>query len=462
MEPKRVYDDDLSAEIWARLAPDPKGELPMVRQLYLALYQAIVDLSIGQGRRLPASRAVAKRLGIARNTVIAVYQQLSDEGLLASEGRRGTIVIHCAHPARSTQVKAWRLSKRSGDLSSRINDDRVFRPGEPDTASFPIEAWRHALARATRQPACHLAYQSQSNRDLQRAIARYLASYRSLVVSPDQILVTASTRQSLLVAAALFTDVGDTVWVESPGYVGAVDAFKQQGLNLVACEVDALGLVPPDTAETPRLIYATPCFQYPLGVPLGAERRQQLINLSIEKGTVLFEDDYDSEFRDDTQPRPALASTNSNARVLHAGTFSKLMFPAVRVAWLVLPETNMETGYRCLKALGGGDNTLAQIAVAELLTNGTIAKHLKHARQRYAHRRDVLTAALAHTRTLATHASTGSLCLVVDLATPVPMQGLIEALAAAEIGATPLELLRWDRKTKPRTCPATGAWTRQC
>ena len=240
--------------------------------------------------------------------------------------------------------------------------------------------------------------------------------------------------------------MNDTAWIETPGYSGAVDAFRAQGLHLRACAVDAEGAVPPD-APPPRLAYLTPCFQYPLGMPLSAARRETFLALSARHNTVLFEDDYDSEFRDDAQPRPALAAgaAERGARVLHAGTFSKLVFPAARVAWLVVPEGYAGHAGRVLRALGGGHGTLAQGVVAELLDSGAISRHLQRARQVYAQRRRVLLGCVNGSKRLRSVGG-GGLSAVLSLGDAVPLTALEKALDAERVGAVPLE---WFERVAP-------------
>lgn len=443
----------LSPELLTRLQPSANNHLPKVRQLYLALYEAIINGELLPDQRLPASRELAVQLEIGRNTVISVYNQLCDEGLLSSDGRRGTTVQYHGKPPLDTQTTTpWQLSARSSSFALALERPVAFSPGQPDTSLFPQHAWRHALQKASGLPHSELGYRNAPMAQLQQAICRYLATYRSLHVQPSQVVVTASTRQSLLLASALFTDPGDTAWVESPGYTGAADVFRQTGLELVACPMDSEGLIPPPQAAPPKIIYATPCFQYPCGMPLSAARRSSLLSLSSEHNVVLFEDDYDSEFRDDSQPRPALASSTGNARVLHAGTFSKLMFPAIRVAWLVLPDSLAETAHHCLKSLGGGHHSFAQAVVAELLENGTITRHLQRARHTYAQRRRVLLDTLVNNRTMnASQNHAGSLNLVVKLTEPCNMTDLEQALVSHNIGAIPLEKMQWD-KLVPHLC----------
>ena len=452
----RAREAGLEPDWLVRLVLDRRSPLPLARQLYLALYTAVTRGEAPRGTALPPSRALASRLGVSRNTVVAAYAQLSDEGLVSGAGRGGTVVAHAAPGSGAAPPpdglgspptsSAWPLSGRAGRLASDRARPLALAPGEPDAALFPVAPWQRAMARAARLPSAELGYRSDVSTRLQAGIARHLALYRSLVVDPERIVVTSGTRQSLLLAAALFADAGDVAWAEAPGYLGAVDAFRLQGLDVRACPVDADGAVPRSADPAPRLVYLTPAFQFPLGMPLSASRRDAFLALSAAHGTVLVEDDYDSEFRDDVQPRPALAAAASGAgaRVLHAGTFSKLVFPAARVAWLVVPRERAETARRMLTALGGGHGTLARSAVADLLDEGVVARHLQRARSVYARRRTVLQELVARSGRVRL-AGGGGLCAVLALARSVPLAALEAALGRAAVGAVPLERHDWSR-----------------
>ncbi len=427
-----------------KLKLDPSSELPKGRQLYLKLYESIRCGQPARNALLPPTRLLAKSLGLGRNTVTQVYDQLVSEGLLEGKGRAGTRVLYAGAVPINTQV----IPPLSSRASSHPDGTRplTFSPGEPDAQLFPQRDWARALAQTARGERNRWGYvRDNGHPDLCQSIARFLAQYRGLQVEPSQIVITAGTRQSLMLAAALYGSPGDTAWVERPGYQGAVAAWRAQGLNLHACAVDQHGMQLPDGPD-PRLVYTTPCFHYPLGVTLSAQRRQALLSRVMSCGAVIFEDDYDSEFRDQSQPRPALAS-ESSAAVLHAGTFSKLMFPAVRVAWLVLPEAHVATACRMLADLGGGHNSIVQSAVAKLLDEGVLARHLNRARQVYAQRRLALLASLdEHAMALSYRDGSGGLSLVVDLEKAVCRQSLVTSLHESGLGAIPLEAFGWDEQ----------------
>jgi len=445
----------LSAELLCKLRPDVASPLPKVRQLYLSFYQAIEQGDLRFDTRLPSSRALAQQLDLGRNTVIHVYEQLVAEGLLSADGRRGTRVARQITRQQNNNVVKLHRSDRSRRIRSKASWDKDFSPGSPDTSLFPHAIWRKAEANAVRNAAGELGYRAQALDEAREAVARYLSMYRSLQVQPEQIVITSGTRQSLTLAASLFSDPGDTAWLECPGYSGAVDAFEQMGLNLQPCGVDEQGMVLPSMPyQPPRIIYLTPCFQYPFGIPLAAERRQALLALSRKFGTVLFEDDYDSEFRDDFQPRPSLASDANGAHVLNAGTFSKILFPAIRVGWLVVPEPIATDAYLSLKAIGGGNNTVAQRVVTELLNNGSISRHLRNARQVYRQRRALFISALEGCELLEpVHQLSGNLSLVLRLKQSVAIDVLEQAFDEHSLGVQALERLDW-KIANPKRCKA--------
>lgn len=448
--------DVLSTPEWVnRLKPQWPHELSKVRQLYLSLYEAITQGELVDGQVLPSSRLLSQLLSVGRNTVIAVYTQLQDEELIVTEGRRGTRVTHCAPVLNKEKhtdggdITAM-LSTRSETFIAQSRGNSALAPGVPDATLFPAEAWRKAMMAAARLPAEHLGYSESALPQLQLAITRFLAIYRSLSVDSEQVIVTSSTRQSLALAAMMYANNNDHAWVETPGYAGAIDAFRMMGLTLSPVSVDTHGadLKVSVKRKSPAIIYLTPCFQYPTGVVLAADRRRQILEYAGKNNAVIFEDDYDSEFRDVSQARPALASTRSRegAIVLHAGTFSKLIFPAARIAWLVVPKSHVTRSQRCLKALGGGSNTLAQAAVAEILNNGSLAKHLQRARQIYTQRRHALLEALEGIELLHPPRDTGgSLSMVVYLKKSISAEKLSTQLKKQKLGVQFVENFMWDK-----------------
>lgn len=431
-----------------RVMLDRRSPLPLSRQLYLTLYEAIVAGELANGWRLPAVRALASELGVARNVVLDAYARLAADALVHADGRRGTRIAHEVLPGDRPCARSaapWPLSRRA---STPVDGARALplSPGEPDASLFPAAHWQRAMAQAARLPANELGYRSNVGERLQRAIARHLMVYRSMSVSPERIVITSGTRQSLALAAALYSDPGDAAWVESPGYPGAGEAWRTLGLTVSAMDVDEQGALERRLGR-PALIYLTPCFQYPTGATLSPERRAAFLERSARQGCVLFEDDYDSEFRDGRAAAPALAahasSVDGGARVVHAGTFSKLLFPAARVAWMVVPAGHQERARSALRALGGGHGTIAQAAVAEVLERGQVDVHLERARAVYARRRRVWLEAVERVPGLR-HLGGGGLSATVGFDSAVPRDDLEFALQAAGIGAVPFERFGLD------------------
>jgi GntR family transcriptional regulator/MocR family aminotransferase len=364
------------------------------------------------GQVLPSSRLLSQLLNVGRNTLIAMYTQLQDEELIVTDSRRGTRVTHCV-PVSDKQTQAGSsdvfgmLSRRSATFVAQLRTSFALAPGVPDASHFPVEAWRKAM------------------------------------------LVAAA------LAAMMYANNGDHAWVETSGYPGAVDAFRMMGLTLSPISVDLNGadLTLPAKLKSPAIIYLTPCFQYPAGVALAPDRRRQILDFAKQHNAVIFEDDYDSEFRDVSQARPALAATRGKhgAIVLHAGTFSKLIFPAARIAWLVVPKSHVARSQQCLKALGGGSNTLAQAAVAEILNNGSLAKHLQRARHIYTQRRQALLEALEKVELLHPPRDTGgSLSMLVKLKKPISADRLSIQLKKQQLGVQFVEELMWDKPAASR------------
>ena len=471
-----IVSSALDTPEWTRrLKPEASSELTKVRQLYLAFYQAIANGDLHSNLHLPSSRALSAQLGLGRNTVIAVYNQLESEGLIRSDGRRGTHVNYEGTQDRTTvsnYSNPIATSKRANAIHCDSTAFSDLAPGMPDPSLFPVESWRRAMRKAGRLETDHLGYDPKPLPELQQAVARYLSIYRSLTVDPARILITSSTRQSLLVAAMLYTDPGDVAWVESPGYRGAIDAFTTAGLTLHAMHVDKAGANIDLQAShpAPALMYLTPCFHYPTGAALSMQRRRKILDFAIQHRSIIFEDDYDSEFRDHSEARPALAaqartwSTHSNqqrsskhkqadlhnhrpgnAIVLHAGTFSKLVFPAARVAWLVLPGEDIYRGQACLKTIGGGHNRIAQATITEILESGAIAKHLQTARRVYAQRRDNLISSLNDSAWFKPIAECGgSLSLVANLTNTVDRKRFTQCCRTLRLGVQPLEGFMWE------------------
>ncbi|GAA0699664.1 PLP-dependent aminotransferase family protein [Dyella marensis] len=428
----------------ARSAPS------LQRQLLLRLREAVLGGTLPAGSPLPGTRALAEALGISRNTVMAVYEQLLAEGFVQSD-RRGTRVTELTRPARTRQAAAPPVvARRVANLRPRAatppaHEGGHFRPGVPALAQFPTGTWRRALDRAMRDrgPAA-LGYGDPAGEPaLRAAIARHLAVTRGVHCEPAQIVVTEGAQDALALCMQLLTNPGDVAWTEEPGYRGARTAMHAGDLEVVPVRVDAQGMcveAAEANAPAPRIIYTTPSNQYPTGAVLSVARRLTLIETARRHGAWVIEDDYDSEFRHTGEPVGAMQGLVADAPVLYLGSFSKTMFPALRIGFLVLPRALMPVVADALRELQRGAQRHAQLALADFIDSGEYARHLGRMRRLYRDRRQALLQALERVFSIE-HQVEGGPCglhLMVRLPARYPDRELVGAARAHGVGALAL------------------------
>lgn len=377
------------------------------RRLHECLRSAIRHGSLPAGTRLLASRMLAQELKLARNTVVYAYEQLATEGYLRTD-RRGSFVNSIAS-AQSKPALAGVASRQSSGLSRRALSlvpfpvaaelHGGFAPGVPSLADFPVNLWRRLLDRTWRAlGTAQLSYAGAAGElPLRAAIADHLRASRGADCDANQVFITDGTQSSLDLCARAFADVNDTVWLENPGYSGAHTAFRSAQLKVIGIKVDADGIAPSTSdwlRHTPKLIYVTPSHQYPTGSILGLARRIALIKEATTHGALIIEDDYDSEFRHDGPPLAAMQGLTADAPVLYLGTFSKTMFPALRIGYIVVPK-HLVIAFTALVAKSTLRGRAAdQLCLAEFINGGHFGLHLRRMRRLYRQRRDVLVAAL--------------------------------------------------------------------
>jgi GntR family transcriptional regulator/MocR family aminotransferase len=387
--------------------------LPLHRQLYEALRRAMLDGKLGAGERLPSSRDLAQDLNLSRNTVVAAVNQLSVEGYLESRVGSGTYVNDNvprlnpgAAPVRPGQRRAataaGQLSRRGQALSACFNASELevqpFTPGIADFSAFPLTLWQRLQNKHWRMTYPDMLDYNDSGgyAPLRRAIADYLRVFRSVQLDADQVLVTTGTQQSLDLCARLLADHGDTVWVEDPAYWGAAKAFIASGLQLHPVAVDDEGIHPgpADDAHPPRLIYLTPSHQYPTGAVMSLPRRHQLLQTARQHSAWVLEDDYDSEYRFSGPPISSLEGLDSDGRVLYMGTFSKVLYPGIKLGYLVVPKPLVAAFKQAHYDLNRPGQMPLQAALAEFIEMGHFSSALRRARQNYGERRAALLDAL--------------------------------------------------------------------
>jgi GntR family transcriptional regulator/MocR family aminotransferase len=369
------------------------------------------------GQRVPSTRALAVELEISRLPILAAYEQLVHEGYI--EGRSGSGTYVCAAPpdrmllARQDEppspvehnATVGAVPERSS-WSRRVplgRDEggvRPFRMSLPALDQFPHELWSRLVAKQARRLApIHMAYGDPAGVGaLRAAIADHLRTARAVRCEPEQLLVVSGSQAALRLCAAVLLRRGDRVAVEEPGYPGAHAAVRASGAELVSAPVDDEGIDIQALDTSPariRAVYVTPSHQYPLGSSMSAARRTALLEWAVRHNAWILEDDYDSEYRYVSRPLGALQGIDNHERVIYIGTFSKVLFPALRVGYLVVPRALWEAFLDARDALDVFSPTLYQLALADFLTEGHFARHLRRMRGAYVRRREALLEGLA-------------------------------------------------------------------
>jgi GntR family transcriptional regulator / MocR family aminotransferase len=377
---------------------DPQADETLVSQLYRALSQAVRSGQLPSGSRLPSTREAASTWGVGRNTVVAAYELLAAEGVIAL--RRGAapsiLALPDTKPDKAEPLPG--LSNRGALLAQdpRIAPQRdgILSPGEPDPDLFPFDDWALSLRRVTRlRHGMAEGYgQYVGLPELRAALADQLNRHRGLSCTPDQVIVTPGTQSALSLLAQALANPGDQALIEDPGYGGARLAFAAAGLKVVPLPVDAEGAnceyLPAETAA--RLIYVTPSTQYPSGVRMTLARRMALLDLARAIDAWVIEDDYDSEFLWHGREIAALGALSGAQRVIYLGSAAKTLLPGLRIGWMVVPEPLVQPLRAAQRSFGLAANLQTQAALAELIGSGRYRAHLRRITRVYAARRDVL------------------------------------------------------------------------
>ncbi|MBD2774507.1 PLP-dependent aminotransferase family protein [Iningainema tapete] len=399
------------------IALDSNSPIPLHQQLYEELRQAILSGRLLPGERILSTRTLAKSLSISRSTVTTSYEQLLSEGYLETIVGSGTFV--CTQLPddllRSTSVESAikitrpqvKLSGYGATLIEADNFLRVvepelpinFRYGRPALEQFPIKLWRKLLSRYCCSNLHWLDYSTDllGDKPLREAIARYLSRSRAVNCIPEQVLIVNGTQQALDLIVRLFIEPDDVIALEDPGYLSARLIFKTQGAKLLPIAVDESGLVVKDLAysnEQIRLVYVTPSHQFPTGATLSLPRRLELLAWAQQTGALIIEDDYDSEYRYGDRPIPALQGLDQSDSVLYIGTFSKVLFPSLRIGYLVLPKS-LVSPFAGAKWLSDRHlPLLEQQVLADFIEEGHLERHIRRMRELYDQRRQVLVKVL--------------------------------------------------------------------
>lgn len=424
-------------------------------RLYLALRQAILDRKLPEGTRLPPTRTLADELDMGRNTVVRAYEQLLVEGYLCGRVGDGTYVSDAVAsaggqpPPRPVAARRGVLSRRGGTISSNAGSSSVqrgaFMPGVPDVTLFPFSLWRRLVGKYLHVDQAHLLHYAHIGYGpLRVALANYLRVTRMMQVDPKQIVIVNGSHQGIDLCARMLGDEGDRVWFEDPGYWGARNVLRAAGLEVTPIPLDDKGISPAleDWSLPPRLIFTSPSCQYPTGTVLSLDRRLQLLENADQVGSWIIEDDYDNELRYHDRPVASLFGLSRKQRVIYLGTLSKVMFPGIRLAYLVVPEDLIDAFVVGNSELYRGGRLPEQAALAEFIDEGYFTAHIKRMRGIYQERRDTLRQEMEARLGGAAHCSGGhaGLQLLYRFSQPVD-DTLIASQALAEgVIARPLSL----------------------
>jgi GntR family transcriptional regulator/MocR family aminotransferase len=372
-------------------------------QLAARLKNLIQSGQMGAGDPLPSSRELAAELKVSRNTVVYAYERLISEGYLSSHLRSRIFVSDTAPALRSAAQRSQSHRDFSPVIqapkSSYSTGPKPFRPCQPDVELFPLALWNRLRGRVLRSTQYSLLhYNSEAVlgfKPLRENLATYLRDSRGVVCEWWQIAITTGSQQALYLLAHLLLKAGDTVIMENPGYSGAVRAWESARASIHYAPIDEQGIICPPLESTPAsLVYVTPSRQFPTGPSLSLARRLALVNGAVNTSAWIIEDDYDSEFRYVAPPLPSLQSLDSGNRVIYVGTFSKLLFPSLRLGYAVLPRALVEP-FATLKSTAEDHGPMIdQATLAAFLDSGAFYSHIRRARKNYAERQQTFLHAI--------------------------------------------------------------------
>jgi GntR family transcriptional regulator/MocR family aminotransferase len=404
---------------------DHQAELPLYRQLYNAMRQSILTNQLSAGTRLPSTRAFAHTLGISRSTVVVAFEQLLYEGYLRGKVGSGTYVedvlpdeflsltkqsqTTTTHTSTTTHSRPQSLSERGKIIAtSRVAPQQnwnpatlqqTFKHGVPALHEFPFKLWSQLANKYWLQsdPA-NFGYTDPAGfRPLRREIASYLQTTRGVHCREEQIIIVAGSQQAINLAAQLLIDPGDDVWIEDPCYLGARGALLSSGAQLIPLPLDAEGIdikQGMQTSPQARLIYVTPSHQFPAGITMSLSRRLALLHWAEQTGAWILEDDYDGEYRYMGHPLASLQGLDQANRVIYIGTFSKVLFPGLRLGYLVAPPALVDAFTAARAAADRHSPTIDQLVLTEFIREEHFARHIRRMRSLYAERQSILLDAI--------------------------------------------------------------------
>jgi GntR family transcriptional regulator/MocR family aminotransferase len=392
---------------------DPQSTRTISSQITTGLRKMILNGGLMPGERLPASRTLATELGVARSTVVEAFEQLTSEGLLESRIGAGSFVSQVVESnfgySKPIDIPAPKIARperlarlmdaATSQFSRRIaHEPRPFTTAMPAFDAFPMAQWSRIMAKHWRKDRTFVLGYNDSHglKSLRQAIAQHLRTNRGVACDWTQVFIFAGAQQAFQLIAEVLLDPGDKVWFENPGAIGARNCFVIRGSKVVPVPVDSNGIrvdIGLERAPDFRLAFTTPAHQQPTGAKLSYERRLALLQAAGEADAWIVEDDWDGDFSFQGRPQPALKSLDKSDRVVYVGTFSKSLYPSLRIGYLVSPLPLVTTFEMAVGAFLSGVPTCLQATVAEFMEEGHFASHIRRMRKLYAERHDALIAA---------------------------------------------------------------------
>jgi GntR family transcriptional regulator/MocR family aminotransferase len=390
--------------------PPRDSETSAYRWLYASLRAEILEGRLRSGARLPATRDLARQYRLSRGTIVSAFELLKSEGYLRGTAGSGTYVSNILPDAllhvprapglrpssqrRKKKISVSDYARRAKLFTGfEIRPSRAFRANVPALNLFPTPLWMQITARRLRRASMHLLLgcDALGYAPLREAIANYLSTSRGVNCSAEQIAIVSGVQEALDLTARVLLNPGDRVCMENPGYAGARMAFEAVGAKVSAVRLDGEGMkVRGDILRDSRLIYVTPGHQFPVGTTMSLSRRLQLLEAARKSGALIFEDDYDSEYRYSGRPIPALQGFDRNGLVIFAGSFSKVLFPSLRLGYLVIPPDLTEFFAAAISLTTRHAPLLEQAVLCDFITEGHFGRHLRRMREVYAERLTVL------------------------------------------------------------------------
>jgi GntR family transcriptional regulator / MocR family aminotransferase len=448
---------------------EPRPELPLYRWLYEELRAAILAGHLRPGARLPATRDLATQYGLSRPTIVIAFEQLQSEGYVEGKTGSGTYVSQTL-PEVLLQVPQARASaaKRRQKVAlsayaqrlepfaiTESRPARAFRATQPALDEFPTELWAQVASRRLRRVSTNLLSGGDAlgYRPLREAVAEYLNTSRGVNCSAEQVVINSGVQEALDRTAHLLLNPSEPVWMEEPGYPGAAATFRAVGASICGVPVDAEGLdleAGRKRWPKPRLVYVTPAHQFPMGMTMSLARRLSLLEWARRSCTIIFEDDYDSEYRYSGRPIPALQGLDRAGVVIFAGSFTDVLFPALRLGYLVLPPDMVDLFAAAESVSTHHPPLIEQAILCDFIREGHFARHVRRMRQLYADRLGVLVESVqGRLSGLLTLSSVeAGLRTVGWLQGRISAEAVSQAAAARDVEAVPLGRCAFGRSPR--------------